>query len=111
MLPSQSSSVPTNLLLPICWRDGDDLELSAVRGSFLPVSSQVLRFQAMLFEEMGDGLEDTLMWRFGLSSSLKMAFTKITRSTRGTRSTRNTRGGKSTRKIPDKEGRSGTCNL
>ena len=81
----------------------DDLELSAVWGSSLPVSSQVLRFQAMLFEEMGDGLEDTLMWRFGLSSSLKMAFTKITRSTRGTRSTRNTRSGRSTRTTSNEE--------
>ena len=44
----------------------DDLELSTVWGSSLPVSSQVLRFQAILFEEMGDDLEDTLMWRFRL---------------------------------------------
>ena len=41
------------------------------------------------------------MWRFRLSSSLKMAFTKITRSTRGARSTRN---GRSTRTILDEEG-------
>ena len=66
MLPSQ-----VHQFQPICYYQSveeveDDLELSAVWGSSLPVSSQVLRFQAILFEEMGDDLEDTLMWRFRL---------------------------------------------
>ena len=36
----------------------DGLEVFAVWRSSLPVSSQVLKFQAVLFEEMGDDLED-----------------------------------------------------
>ena len=76
---------------PICYYQSveeveDDLELSAVWGSSLPVSSQVLRFQAMLFEEMGDDLEDISDVEIQIESS---SLTKITRSTRGTRSTRN----------------------
>ena len=55
----------------------DDLELSAVWGSSLPVSSQVLRFQAILFEEMGDDLEDTLMWRFRLRVLLSQKSQKL----------------------------------
>ena len=47
----------------------DDLELSAVWGSSLPVSSQVLRFQAMLFEEMGDDLELFAVWGSSLPVS------------------------------------------
>ena len=72
----------------------DDLELSAVWGSSLPVSNQVLNVQAMLFEEMGDDLEDISDVEIKIESS---SLTKITRSTRNTRSTRS--------------GRSGTCNL
>ena len=48
-------------------------------GSSLPVSSQVLRFQAMLFEEMGDDLEDISDVEIQIESS---SFTEITRSTR-----------------------------
>ena len=57
----------------------DDLELSAVWESSLPVSSQVLKFQAMLFEEMGDDLEDISDVEIQIESS---SFTEITRSTR-----------------------------
>ena len=63
----------------------DDLELSAVWESSLPVSSQVLKFQTMLFEEMGDDLEDISDVEIQIESS---SLTKITRSTRSTRSTR-----------------------
>ena len=94
IVPSQSSSVTADLLLSICEEVGDDPELSAVWGSSLPVSSQVLKFQAMLFEEMGDDLEDTSDVEIQIESSF---LAKITRNTRGTRSTRS--------------GKSSTCNL
>ena len=60
----------------------DDLELSAVWGSSLPVSSQVLKFQAMLFEEMGDNLEDISDVEIQIAGHLSSVRTKITRGAR-----------------------------
>ena len=94
MLPSQSSSVTADLLLSICEGVEDDPELSAVWGSSLPVSSQVLKFQAMLFEEMGDDLEDISDVEIQIESS---SFTEITRSTRRKTGVRSARNAKSTR--------------
>ena len=62
----------------------DDLELSAVWGSSLPVSNQVLNVQAMLFEEMGDDLEDISDVEIQIEGRTRMTLTKITRSTRTT---------------------------
>ena len=59
----------------------DDLELSAVWGSSLPVFQPSPQISAMLFEEMGDNLEDTSDVEIQIESS---SFTKITRSTRTT---------------------------
>ena len=72
----------------------DDLELSAVWGSSLPVSNQVLNVQAMLFEEMGDDLEDISDVEIQIESS---SFTEITRSTRRKTGVRSARNAKSTR--------------
>ena len=72
----------------------DDLELSAVWESSLPVSSQVLKFQTMLFEEMGDDLEDISDVEIQIESS---SFTEITRSTRRKTGVRSARNAKSTR--------------
>ena len=72
----------------------DDLELSAVWGSSLPISDQVLRFQAILFEEMGDDLEDISDVEIQIES---FSFTEITRSTRRKPGVRSARSAKSTR--------------
>ena len=72
----------------------DDLELSAVWGSSLPVSNQVLNVQAMLFGEMGDDLEDISDVEIQIESS---SFTEITRSTRRKTGVRSARNAKSTR--------------
>ena len=68
------------------------MELFAVWRSSLPVSSRVFNSLAMLFEEMGDDLEDVSNVEIQIENYLSYILTKITRSTRGTRSTRSTRG-------------------
>ena len=60
----------------------DDLELFAVWRSSLPVSSQVLKFQAMLSEEMGDDLEDVSNVEIQIENHPSSVRTKVTK--RGT---------------------------